>query len=127
MEALQVENDHLSREIAILRETVKVITQLFISLLTFIIFPAGVGDEDWHPEADPERPGRQHQEAAGDAADKGRGKGGGGSGPPTNANGCTETGKVQLSVYSLSLYFLLIQFQNNPQSLVWVFLSFYAV
>ena len=26
MEALQVENDHLSREIAILRETVKVIT-----------------------------------------------------------------------------------------------------
>ena len=31
MEALQVENDHLSREIAILRETVKVITPLFIS------------------------------------------------------------------------------------------------
>ena len=28
MEALQVENDHLSREIAILRETVKVITTL---------------------------------------------------------------------------------------------------
>ena len=28
MEALQVENDHLSREIAILRETVKVITIL---------------------------------------------------------------------------------------------------
>ena len=32
MEALQVENGHLSREIAILRETVKVITPLFISL-----------------------------------------------------------------------------------------------
>ena len=28
MEALQVENDHLSREIAILRETVKVMTTL---------------------------------------------------------------------------------------------------
>ena len=34
MEALQVENDHLSREIAILRETVKVIiTPLFIVAL----------------------------------------------------------------------------------------------
>ena len=38
MEALQVENDHLSREIAILRETVKVIISQF-SLLTFLKTP----------------------------------------------------------------------------------------
>ena len=54
---------------------------------------SGTGNEDRHPEADPQRQGREHQEAAGDAADQGRGQGGGGQGPSADADGGTKTGQ----------------------------------
>ena len=63
----------------------------------------GAGDEDRHPEADAERQGREHQEAAGDAADQGRGQGGGGQGPPADADGRAETGaEINSYIHSLS-------------------------
>ena len=94
MEALQVENDHLSREIAILRETVKVTTTALSNPSTelSLISTSGIRNEDRHPEADAQCQRREHQEAAGDVANQRRGQGGGGESPSTNANGCTEAG-----------------------------------
>ena len=56
-------------------------------------YNSGTRDADRHTEANPQRQGREHQEAAGDAADQGRGQGGGGQGPPADADGGTKTGQ----------------------------------
>ena len=98
MEALQVENDHLSREIAILRETVKVTNTALSNPSTelSLISASGIRNEDRHPETDAQCQRREHQEAAGDAADQGRGQGGGGQGPSADADGGTKTGQGSL-------------------------------
>ena len=68
------------------------------TLLRIVLMFSGTGNEDRHPEADPQRQGREHQEAAGDAADQGRGQGGGGQGSPADADGGTKTGQGSFSV-----------------------------
>ena len=73
VEAIYAENEHLTREVAILRETVKVNFLIFfwqfdVGHPKMKMFDTGTGAEDRDAEADAAVAGREHQETPWNAA-----------------------------------------------------------